>query len=1033
MTKPIARLKTRALLAASTLALGIQLALAADPAAVSLYLFEENTPLAEAEVEIDGQPQGRTSVEGALRLSIEPGARILRVLRNGEQLLQLQLDLAENENAELIATIYPDSAPSVFLESTHRDGGGAMQTAAPVDAGPPGELRGRIVSSEDGKPVVGARVFVSGLPVDIITDAEGAFSASLASGTYSISVVAGSFATQTLDGVEIVAEQTTERPIELTPAGLELPEFVVLEPYIEGSLAAFVEERRTSAAVTDILGAEQISRAGDSDAAGALKRVTGLTLVDGKYVYVRGLGERYSSALLNGAQIPSPDPTRRVIPLDLFPTEILSGIVVQKTYSADMPGEFGGGTIQLRTRGVPDAFLLRTSATVGYGDGTTDEDGLRYDGGGSDWLGYDDGSRDAPPGMLDAPRLPTDTTELQGVGQALASQGYRVENRSVGPNTGFGVAMGDDFRFSDDTWSLGYIAAVRYANAWDSIDEARKTFSIFQGGLLPEQDFRRTKTARAIDVSGFTALGLTIGEHHKVTLTGLQLRQTTDEAQLDEGITGSGNNDRITSLEWVENSLSALQLAGEHALPKLGNLGVFWQATKSAASRYSPNAREYRFTFDEQVNDYIFESFNEQRFEQLDDDSRDYRLDLKYPVSLPGGFEAVLQAGAARMQRERDSSIRRFRFSGNRPPGPIFDFQDMLQPGNIGPGRLRLQETTLATDSYTAEQRLDAYYLAFDASWRSFRVNLGMRQEDMFQAVTTVRPFIPNATPEIGLLEESDRLPAGTFTWAYSDAAQLRLAYSKTLSRPDIREQTRANFVDPQLDIRVEGNPDLVQAQIESLDLRWEYYFNPTESISVALFRKDFTSPIELVSVPASGNLLQIRNADSATNQGVELDAYKSLDQLNGRSWMPKFLTRLPWQDVFIGANYAWIESEIDLGANQGIQTNATRPLQGQSPYVANLSLAYLDPEGAHEATLLYNVSGARITQVGVSGLPDVYEQPFGQLDFTLRSRLPWDGWSARLRLRNLLDPEVSFTQGGEPYRRARKGREIAISVQWSY
>lgn len=1033
MIMPIARLKNRALLAASTLALGIQLALAADPAAVSLYVFEENTPLAEAEVEIDGQPQGRTSAEGALRLSIEPGARVLRVLRNGEQLLQLQLDLAESENAEVIATIYPDAAPSVFLESTHRDGGGAIQTEAPVDAGPPGELRGRIVSSEDGKPVVGARVFVSGLPVDIITDAEGAFSASLASGTYSISVVAGSYATQTLDGVEIVAEQITERPIELTPAGLELPEYVVLEPYIEGSLAAFVEERRTSAAVTDILGAEQISRAGDSDAAGALKRVTGLTLVDGKYVYVRGLGERYSSALLNGAQIPSPDPTRRVIPLDLFPTEILSGIVVQKTYSADMPGEFGGGTIQLRTRGVPDGFLLRSSATVGYGDGTTGDDGLRYDGGGSDWLGYDDGTRRAPAGMLSESRLPSDALALQSLGQDLASQGYRVSPRDVGPNTGFGVAMGDDFRFNEGAWSLGYIAAMRYANAWDSSDEARKTFSLFQDRLLPEQDFQRSKTQRSIDVSGFGALGLKVGEHHQVTLTGLQLRQTTDEAQLDEGLTGSGNNDRITSLEWVENRLTGFQLAGEHSFPAFGKLAVFWQATDAAASRYSPNAREYRFTFDEQLSDYIFESFNEQRFEQLDDESRDYRFDLKYPLSLPGGIETVLQAGAARMQRNRESSIRRFRFAGNRPSGPIFNFEDLLQPGNIGPSGLRLQETTLATDSYTAEQQLDAYYLAFDASWRKFRLNLGLRQEDIFQAVTTVRPFIPNATPEVGLLEETDRLPAGTFTWAYSDAAQLRLAYSKTLSRPDIREQTRANFVDPQLDIRVEGNPDLVQAQIESIDVRWEYYFNPTESISVAFFRKDFTSPIELVSVPASGNLLQIRNADFATNQGIELDAYKSLDLLNGRSWMPGFLSRLPWEDVFIGANYAWIDSEIDLGANQGIQTNATRPLQGQSPYVANLSLAYLDPEGAHEATLLYNVSGARISQVGVSGLPDVYEQPFGQLDFTLRSRLPWDGWSARLRLRNLLDPEVLFSQGGEPFRRAHKGREIAVSLEWRY
>ncbi|PKM09551.1 MAG: TonB-dependent receptor, partial [Gammaproteobacteria bacterium HGW-Gammaproteobacteria-7] len=191
-----------------------------------------------------------------------------------------------------------------------------MQTDA--EAGPPGELSGRVVSAEDGAPVAGARVFVSGTPLDVVTDADGRYRVAIQPGSYAISVIAPRFGAQTLAEVPIASGQQTERNVELTPAGLELPEFVVLEPFIEGSLAAFVEERRSSSAVTDILGAEQISRAGDSDAAGALKRVTGLTLVDGKFVFVRGLGERYSSVLFNGAQIPSPDPTRRVVPLDLF-------------------------------------------------------------------------------------------------------------------------------------------------------------------------------------------------------------------------------------------------------------------------------------------------------------------------------------------------------------------------------------------------------------------------------------------------------------------------------------------------------------------------------------------------------------------------------------------------------------------------------------------------------------------------------------------------------------------------------------------
>ncbi len=1019
----------RRLLALAISALVATSAGAAEPAELSLYLFDEGRPVADAEVQIDSAPRGRTSSDGALNLKIEPGARTLRVLRDGAEVLSLELNLVEDEDAQIIATLYPDAAPSVFIESTNA--GAAAAAEAKPELGPPGRLSGRVFNSEDGKPVAGARVYVSGTPIDLVSDAEGRFSAEVPPGTYAISVLAPSFASRSFEGVSIASEQTTEQAIELTPTGVELPEFVVLEPFIEGSLASFVEERRTSSAVTDILGAEQISRAGDSDAAGALKRVTGLTLVDGKFVYVRGLGERYSSTLLNGAQVPSPDPTRRVVPLDLFPTEVLQGIVVQKTYSADMPGEFGGGTIQLRTRGVPEAFFFRSSLTVGYADGTTGEDGLRYDGGRRDWTGEDGGARYAP-SVFGVDRLPSNPTELQAAGRELAALGYATREDSLIPNGSLGLGVGDDFRFGDSDVRLGYVAAVRYAHAWNDNTETRRSYSLFQDELLPAEDFERRSTERAIDGSVFGVLGLKVGEHHAVDLTMTRLRQTTDEVQIDEGVLGSGNIDRVTTLEWIENGLDTLQLAGEHSFPALGGLHLGWQGTDASASRFAPNARTFRFTFDEGVGDFLFESFNQQRYEVLNDEASDYSVDLKKLFKLGEAVELGVQAGVAQMQRDRVSSIRRFRFSGRRPQGDILNYEDLLQPGNIGPNGLRLEEGTLSSDAYTASQKLDARYLMLDASGWQLRANLGLRREDMLQTVTTVRPFDPNATPIIGVLDSSDDLPAGSLTWAYSDKAQVRLGYSTTLSRPDIREQSPANFVDPLLDVRVQGNPDLVQAEIENLDLRWEYYFSTLESFSIALFSKEFTNPIELISTPASGELLAIDNADSATNIGIEFDVYRSLERVGKFGFLPSFLQRLPWQDVYVGANYARIDSEIDLG-DPGIQTNAVRPLQGQSKYVANASLSYLHPEGRTEAQLSWNVFGERISRVGVNGLPDVYEQPFHQLDFTLSQQLPWDGFGLKLRLRNLLDPEVRFEQGGAPTRAFRKGREAALSVEWKF
>jgi TonB-dependent receptor len=534
----------------------------------------------------------------------------------------------------------------------------------------------------------------------------------------------------------------------------------------------------------------------------------------------------------------------------------------------------------------------------------------------------------------------------------------------------------------------------------------------------------------------FTSVGLAIGEHHRINATALQVRQTTDEVQTDTGILGSGEFERLRSLEWIENELRVGQINGEHSLPRLHDLLLSWQYTKAEASREAPNSREQRFSFNENTESFRVDVFGfEQRFESLQDDAEEYKFDLRMPFEFSENIGFAATAGLTDLQKSRNSRVRRFRFSTSGPQFNSENPEEFFNEGTIGTGfrDYRLLDRTLPTDSYTATVDLQAHYLAFDAYWNKFRLYVGAREEQILQEVVTVTPFDPNATPQIGRVDEKDRLPAATLTWAYSEKAQLRLAFGESVSRPDIREQSPANFIDPLLDLRVVGNPDLKQAAIESLDLRWEYYFSATESLSLALFQKDFTDPIELVESPASGTLLNIINADSAVNRGFEIDYYRSLDGVDRFRYSPKWLGRVPWQDLYLGFNYAWIDSEIDLGDSAGISTNSQRPLQGQSPYVGNLSLAYLPTDGKVEATLLYNVFGKRISQVGADGRPDTYEQPFKQLDFTLSAALPWDGWKLKLRLKNLLDPEATFTVGDEIARRFSKGREAAVSVEWRY
>lgn len=815
-----------------------------------------------------------------------------------------------------------------------------------------------------------------------------------------------------------------------------LSEVAVEETYVpeEGGQFDAVQLRRESAQVLDVLSYEQIARAGDSDAAVALRRVTGLSLVDDRFIYVRGLGERYSAALLNGAQIPSPDPTRRVVPMDLFPTALLSGIEVNKSYNPSLPGEFGGGTVNLTTRGVPAARLFKVDLGAGYADGTTGRDGWRSATGDRDWLGRDDGLRAPPPGVLVRPLPPRGSSDLAALGRAVMAKPFGVSRKRVGPDSNASLSFGD--AFGDEALRVGFIGAARWSQGWDLRDEERAEYSISaDGSLNKNQDYLRERTERSIDSSLFFSTGVDIGSGHHVDATVMRLAQTLQTDRVDTGLRSSGSDERATTSEWVENVLTSRQLGGKHLFAATGDLALQWQYTDSNASRNLPFAR--RSTYSQTVDgDYVYtSSFPAQmRWEMMNDDVEEARLGLSFPIALGEASSLTLSAGGSHLRRERDSEIWRVSVRHlTRLPSVATPIDDILNPGAIDAGHLELISASQPTDFYQAEQSLDAAYLRADLVLGAFRADLGVRREDNDQRVVTQDPFLAGAIPTIAHLDGTDTLPSGTLTWSHSENAQLRLSYNRTLARPEFRELSRSPYTDPLLDITVLGNPDLVPTRITSYDLRWEYYFIGSDSLSVALFRKEFDDPIELVRTPASGELLELRNADTAFVRGIEFEIGTNLGYFGDAGWVPEAIRNgLPWYDLTLSLNHARIDSEVDLGAGVGIQTSARRALQGQSPYLTNLALTWFDPNAVHEATLLYNVAGKRISKVGLQGVPDEYEQPFDQFDFTW-SRTFAENWKLRLRLRNLLDPKVEYTQGDEISRRYRKGREIAVNLEWSY
>lgn len=1023
-------------------------------AQLELFVFEGGRPVDGLNVRY-AEVSGITIGGGMWRAELAPGFDRLEVFDQALPLLALPMRLRPGEIVQVIVTLVgADRRARVAIESSMGELG--VQLEAPIESLAAGELgngilTGQVLSAEDGRPVVDARVFVSGTPLELRTDDEGRFEAEVAVGRYSVSVLHAEFATRTVDGVEIALDATTERRFELPPAGLELAEFVVIEPFIEGSLSGVVALRRESNAVTDVLSAEQISRAGDSDAGSALKRVTGLTLVDGSFIYVRGLGERYSSVILNGANLPSPDPTRRVLPMDLFPTDIISQIVVQKTSDATMPGEFGGGSVQLKTVEYPDDLLFRVSLSSAYNSESTGSKGLTSPGGGRDRTGYDDGSRDIPPllaertgdGQFLRPANlfnPDGATpqELEAIGEQVAeASAYKVTEKKLPLDRSLALSLGNSFALNDDI-RFGFLSAIRYSDKWRLREEQRDTFRFSDAGLQPNDSLVVQRTLRNIDVSAFLNTGIEFADWTSLGVNLMLLRQTESENRISEGQQDSQNLQRFL-IEWTENELFSIQAVGEHRLPWIGTI-VNWQHTTATASRDDPNTQTWRR--DDDNFDGVFEfsrraDSNSQSWAELDDDLTNWSFDLVQPLPSFGPIDLTLKGGMNQTDRDRDSTIRTFSFIGGIPRGAgELDQDQLLTPEFIAPNGLRLREGTTPTDNYRAEQELTAFYgLAELTLWQGLTLVGGVRFEDNFQRVESNDLTNPDAPPTVGLIDESDTLLSGSLTWRFLDNAQLRLGYSETLSRPDFRDISPSPFIDPLIDLRTVGNPDLKVASITNLDARIEYYFNEIDSVSFAYFYKDLTDPIErITSSGGSGTIITLQNALGAEIEGWEIDVYRGLGFINEYQWLDRirmgWLRRIGLENFFIAANYADITTQVSIDPAASNSTNTDRALQGASPWVINAQLGYNSPNERVELTLLYNSFGKRISRAGTLGQPDIFEQPFEQLDFVAKYRTRGN-WSFKLELENLLDSSVEFTQGDETTRLFKPGVKIGLGVEF--
>ena len=1016
-----------------------------------LFEDEDRIPIENVSLFSLSEPESVVEIsDGIFELTLSPGRHVLLVYLGNNVVARLgEVDVVSGYSVEVVGSVRADGEVTSYqvegianvdrIEPDDKQDKDAVMSA----------IEGRVIHEETGAGIAGARVFVRGQSGEAVTDEAGRFRFNVPVGVHDVSVLHQQYTTITEKNVSVVAENPASLELKATPLGVMLSDFVVTAPRIEGGTASLLEERKESTAVEDVIGAEQMAKTGDSNAASALKRVTGITVVGGKYVYVRGLGERYSSTLFNGAMLPSPEPERRVIPLDMFPAGMLESVVVQKTYSPEMPGEFGGGVVLLRSRNYPEQFVLDISVGGEIVTGTTFTKGWMTESGPTDWLGVDGGYRDYPQEVWDVIKdgrpieadlvHPDGLTpeEMELLGEAFPRH-WKSWMDTVPPNFGLSFSVGNTFKLKKI--KLGVLGSGMYDNEWENIEPEMTTYKMTEAGLDPFHQYRFETTTNTIKTSGFLATGIEFSDDHSIRSTTILNRITDNMTRWYRGFNADADKQiRVYRTRWVERQLLSQQLLGEHVFDKLNNFGVNWRYTYSRASRLEPLRQNARQDFEAEGGYWLLVTSpdgNNTVYSDLLDTSHDIGFELSMPFEFNAENSLKLYGGSAIVIRDRDVETRRFRFNTKRTNafpiggGPrTYDIEDLFVDDYIGPftyegaeyAGMVLEERTRSTDSYAAQQDITAGYGKAELQLvETVKVMGGARVEKSSQEVKTFELFNPEAEPVISSLETTDVLPAGTVSWEFLEGMVIRGGYGRTVSRPEFREMSPAEFNDVTGGNATVGNTKLERATIDNFDVRWDWFFAPGELVSFGGFYKKFKDPIEVALNPAAQLQLTWRNAKAANNFGLELDFKKNFD------WISETL-----RDVYFAANASLIRSRVEL-ESEGIQTNDKRPLQGQSPYVINLQLGYDNVDNGRSLILLYNVFGKRISEVGALGQPDTYEQPYHSLNFVAKMKLK-EKFKFSFKVGNILNQTVEFTQGGNPRWRYKKGVSFSLGAGFSY
>ena len=889
-------------------------------------------------------------------------------------------------------------------------------------------IDGVVVDAATGETMIEAPVIVVGGD-RTFTDFDGNYSLDLPPGTYTVRSYYDYYQPVRISDVVVRRGERTELRIELVPeSGLEAEEVVIEVRAETGSAASELRSRREALVVQDGVSAEEIRRSPDSDASEAARRIVGASIVDGEYLFVRGLGGRYTSVLLNGAYLPSSDPDQPGVQLDLFPSAILNSLTIAKTFTPDLPGDSAGGTMMITTREYPAHFTFGMSLTLGANTETTLGSAPLGPGGSTDFLGYDDGSRALPSAVGDRLLVPADgydAAEFLADSRSF-SNAWGIRDGLVGPNGGLSLNFGDTANLSGRR--LGYYVALSYANRsqvyrGERIGGTSLEFDEEGNPVVRElPGVLRTSTRNSVSWGGLGSFELELSEEDEIALT-LLWSQNSDSYAASGDFYDAETDRRLRSsrLQWVERTMYFAQLRGEHeGLPF--DIGLTWSLSGSYSARNEPDTRDLSRSSDVDGDTFIWAQVpgsGRRIFLNLGSLEIDGNVDFTVPIET-----ATLRFGGALRANERTFAFRRFVYRrANRPENPDFELlppEELFSAANVGPN-VNLTEETGGNDGYLASQSLGAAYAMLDwRVWDWLRVVGGARVESFRQTVNPSLPFGPNLDDARTVRRtDTDILGSAGLIFTLLDGMFVRASYGTTVARPQIRELAAFVYPDFVRGRDVFGNPDLLRTRIDNVDLRWEYFLSPDEVLAVTGFFKNFENPIEMITF--GNRSFGYRNIDGAYNAGVEIEARFSLSH---------FTEALRFFD-FQG-NLTLVHSEARLGeAQRGISTSAIRPLAGQSPYVVNLSLGFNAPDISNlQIRLFYNVFGERLIEAGTMMSPDIYQQPFHSFDATASIDLP-EHLGLRLVVENIFIDDFLLTQGSGVVQQYNGGLSGSLSLSW--